>query len=105
MKFIEATVLVTSLFTTGSEARKRLVQDETDMFLQSPFVEAATGDLKCLFKNENNSWCLSTETPMMNAGWTYAQKFDKVSIKNADGTAGTLNYYMITLLPYIQPYF
>ena len=96
-------MLVASLFTSGVDARKRLVQDETDLFLQSPLVEAE--DFLCLFENENNSWCVSTDTPMLNAGWTYSQKFDKVSVTLADGTSSPLNYYIITLLPYIQPYF
>ena len=79
------------------------MQDETDLYLQSPLVEE--GDYYCIFENENNSWCISTDSPMLNAGWTYSQKFDKVSVTLADKTSQPLNYYMITLLPYIQPYF
>jgi len=70
MKFVEAAMLVVSLITSGVETRKHLVQDETDLFLQSPLVEV--GDYTCIFENENNSWCVSTDTPMLNAGWTYS---------------------------------
>ena len=85
MKLIEASVLVASLFMSGGEARKRLMQDETDLYLQSPLVEE--GDYYCIFENENNSWCISTDSPMLNAGWTYSQKFDKVSVTLADKTS------------------
>jgi len=42
---------------------------------------------------------------MLNAGWTYTQKFDKVNVALTDGTTEPLNYYSITLLPYLQPSF
>ena len=35
----------------------------------------------------------------------YEQKFDKVNVPLTDGTTEPLNYYSITLLPYLQPYF
>lgn len=69
----------------------------------NPLME--DGDSYCFFENENNSWCVSTDAPMLNAGWTYTQKFDKVNVPLTDGTTEPLNYYSITLLPYLQPYF
>lgn len=65
----------------------------------------AEGDSYCIFEDENNSWCLSTDAPMLNAGWTYTQKFDKVNVVMTDGTTDPLNFFTLTLLPYAQPSF
>lgn len=45
---------------------------------------------------------MEADTPNLQIGWTYDQVFDTVEVDEDAGT--TMNYFTVTLLPYIQAY-
>ena len=40
--------------------------------VRSPTVESS-GEALCLFKDQNNEWCFSGTTPMLESGWSVEQ--------------------------------
>jgi hypothetical protein len=90
---------VLALISSVSLARKRLVDAKDRTLEQAPRVEEC--EEKCFFKNDNNSWCLSVATPVLQIGWTYEQNFD---IFEDEDTGAEMNYFTLKLLTYAQGY-
>ena len=86
---------LTALISSITLARKNLVDEQTGHRLE----QATTCNQKCIFKNPNDSWCLTVSSPTIQTGWTYTQEFNNVAV-NGSSTA-TMNYFRITLLPFI----
>jgi hypothetical protein len=67
-------LIAVSLLSPDVEARKRLVSKSGQVIKQHhPNVRECAE--KCLFKNDDNSWCLETGTPYFTIGWQYTQDF------------------------------
>ena len=71
-------VLTFSLFIAAFEARKRLVDDHGHHLEQKPTVRGEECEQKCFFKNDLNSWCIETESPIVEIGWTYSQTYNSI---------------------------
>ena len=70
----------------------------TNRKVKDPRVEACPE--LCMFKNDNNSWCFFSNTPMLRAGWEVNQVFGTVldpSNNNAE-----VKYLNIEIAPYIE---
>jgi hypothetical protein len=93
---MKKSLLIVSLTFSAALARKHLV-DSKGKKLQETRVKDCT--TKCLYEDETNSWCFDSATPNLQVGWTYDQVFDTVDIDEDAGT--TMNYFTVTLLPYI----
>jgi hypothetical protein len=85
MKLIESTIAVACLFFSACEARKHLVDEQGQLIEQRPVV-LDSGDNWCIFKNNDDGWCITTDSPMLNIGWTYSQKFATTPVTQSTGT-------------------
>ena len=63
--------------------------------LRSPLVNDKDCGSFCVFKNENDSWCISTTPPMVRIGWDIFQTFSKTTDKVP------VKYYRVSYEPFI----
>jgi hypothetical protein len=91
--------IAASLTLSDVNARKHLVDSKGKKLEQTLVKDCNT---KCIWQDETNSWCFDSASPNLQIGWTYDQVFDNVDVDEDAGT--TLNYFQVTLLPYVQWY-
>lgn len=62
-----------------------------------PSVKLGKDDDLCLFKNFDDSWCLSATPPMAQAGWEWAQTYTTTPTTETP----ILEYYQVEFQPFV----
>lgn len=66
--------------------------------VEAPKLKLGTDDDLCLFKDRDDSWCLTAEAPMVEAGWEWEQSFTTTPSSDAP----VVEYYQVSLQPFIE---